>query len=87
MKELGALANLEALTVGGLEFTGTGLRDLKGLKNLKHLRVEAKLTDIGWKYLSEFTNLRRLELNMTGKSETGLKDLKEALRDTWVTGR
>jgi internalin A len=70
--------------------TDDGLKELKGLKDLKELSLffNGQITDAGMKHVKELPALEKLTLNNTGITDTGLAELKDLkkLKSLTVSG-
>ena len=80
LEDITVILDLDFLSLFGTKVTDAGLAHLKGLTNLRGLRLtDTNITDAGLVHLKGLTNLGYLYLNSTEVTESGVKDLKESL--------
>ena len=86
LKELGAQierneqGEVVRVNLFGTKITDAGMADLKGLTNLKTLRLAlTQITDAGLVHLKGLTNLESLSLFGTQVTDAGIAELQKAL--------
>lgn len=84
LKRLGDAQELESLTIGSSEFTGSALAQIPILPHLKELKITKMLEDpvegaaglaTGLSHLAKFPELRKLDLSQVVLSAVGLQGL------------
>ncbi len=86
LKELSVLKDIEILNLGSENITDEGMQHLKGMTNLVELSLVATVvTDEGLKVVTNFSELRHLDLNgLVGVTDAGLKHLSGLKKLKWL---
>ncbi len=82
---LGALTDLEVLSLGNSRISDAGIADLSGLTKLSELDLpENTITDVGCDVISQFSNLTRLDLCGAQITDVGLAKLGALRELRWL---
>ena len=74
------------LRLRNTEVTDTGLKHLKGLKNLEKLELDnTQVTDAGLEHLKGVRDLEKLYLDNTQVTDAGVNELREALPNCQIS--